>query len=270
MSNLRNLRYSSRTCPDSNFHGAHMGPTWRQQDPGGPHVGPMNLAIRVCLHTVITGTEWDFSCCPITKPNYLPNQDDITLLLCRFINHSIWYSRYDGMILWLLFFVIFHSKILRFNPQLYRFISTHILTYLACIRGLVAMIRCHITNIRRSLDSFIVICGNLHTDKTVFLYWYAPTHHHTPHPHPTPPHWSYKSFGRELSNVSCQYSFLDRNTPSAASEVLSWSSLSLAKFSVIENRRCYISETFKAQERYWAKEASNTRVGTTRHSPDTV
>ena len=22
-----------------------MGPTWGQQDPGGPHVGPMNLAI---------------------------------------------------------------------------------------------------------------------------------------------------------------------------------------------------------------------------------
>ena len=26
-----------------------MGPTWGQQDPGGPHVGPMNLAIWVWL-----------------------------------------------------------------------------------------------------------------------------------------------------------------------------------------------------------------------------
>ena len=26
-------------------HGANMGPIWGQQDPGGPHVGPMNLAI---------------------------------------------------------------------------------------------------------------------------------------------------------------------------------------------------------------------------------
>ena len=25
-------------------HGAYMGPNWGQQDPGGPHVGPMNLA----------------------------------------------------------------------------------------------------------------------------------------------------------------------------------------------------------------------------------
>ena len=33
--------------PDSKVHGAYRGPTWGRQDPGGPHVGPMNLAIRV-------------------------------------------------------------------------------------------------------------------------------------------------------------------------------------------------------------------------------
>ena len=32
--------------PDSKIHGANMGATWGRQDPGGPHVGPMNLAIR--------------------------------------------------------------------------------------------------------------------------------------------------------------------------------------------------------------------------------
>ena len=31
--------------PDSNVHGANMGPTWGQQDPGGPYVGHMDLAI---------------------------------------------------------------------------------------------------------------------------------------------------------------------------------------------------------------------------------
>ena len=31
--------------PDSKVHGASMGPIWGRQDPGGPHVGPMNLAI---------------------------------------------------------------------------------------------------------------------------------------------------------------------------------------------------------------------------------
>ena len=31
--------------PDSKVHGANMGPIWGRQDPGGPHVGPMNCAI---------------------------------------------------------------------------------------------------------------------------------------------------------------------------------------------------------------------------------
>ena len=31
--------------PDSKVHGANMGPIWGLQDPGGPHVGPMNFAI---------------------------------------------------------------------------------------------------------------------------------------------------------------------------------------------------------------------------------
>ena len=33
--------------PDSKVHGANMGPTWVLSSPDGPHVGPMNLAIRV-------------------------------------------------------------------------------------------------------------------------------------------------------------------------------------------------------------------------------
>ena len=33
------------TVPDNKFHGANMGPIWGWQDPGGPHVGPMDFAI---------------------------------------------------------------------------------------------------------------------------------------------------------------------------------------------------------------------------------
>ena len=33
--------------PNSKVHVAYMGPTWGRQDPGGHHVGPMNLANRV-------------------------------------------------------------------------------------------------------------------------------------------------------------------------------------------------------------------------------
>ena len=36
----------TQNTPDSKVHGAYMGPTWGRQDPVGPHVGPMILAIR--------------------------------------------------------------------------------------------------------------------------------------------------------------------------------------------------------------------------------
>ena len=35
------------STPDSKVHGANMGLIWGRQDPGGPHVGPMNFAIWV-------------------------------------------------------------------------------------------------------------------------------------------------------------------------------------------------------------------------------
>ena len=31
--------------PNSKVHGANVGSTWGQQDPGGPHVGPMNHTV---------------------------------------------------------------------------------------------------------------------------------------------------------------------------------------------------------------------------------
>ena len=37
--------------PDSKVHGTSMGPIWGWQDPGGPHVGPMNFAIWEAKHS---------------------------------------------------------------------------------------------------------------------------------------------------------------------------------------------------------------------------
>ena len=34
-----------RGSPDRKVHGANMRPIWGRQDPGGPHVGPMNFSI---------------------------------------------------------------------------------------------------------------------------------------------------------------------------------------------------------------------------------
>ena len=44
-----------KNIPDSKVHGVDMGPTWGRQDPGGPHVGPMNFAIWGWLYGKIRG-----------------------------------------------------------------------------------------------------------------------------------------------------------------------------------------------------------------------
>ena len=39
-----NIFLSRYNTPDIKVYGAIMGPTWSRQDPGGPCVGPMDLA----------------------------------------------------------------------------------------------------------------------------------------------------------------------------------------------------------------------------------
>ena len=46
--------------PDSEVHGANMGPTWVLSAPDGPHVGPMNLAIS---DVIITASFHRVACC---------------------------------------------------------------------------------------------------------------------------------------------------------------------------------------------------------------
>ena len=43
--------------PDNKIHRANMGPTWVLSSPGGPHVGPMNLAIRGILDNTLRPAE---------------------------------------------------------------------------------------------------------------------------------------------------------------------------------------------------------------------
>ena len=54
--------YNAIQCniPDSKVHGANMGPIWGRQDPGGPHVGPMNLVIwdGIAHITAVTDAEY--------------------------------------------------------------------------------------------------------------------------------------------------------------------------------------------------------------------
>ena len=47
--------------PDSKVHGANTGPIWGRQDPGGPHVGPVNFAIWEASHFIMSSTGIEIS-----------------------------------------------------------------------------------------------------------------------------------------------------------------------------------------------------------------
>ena len=53
---------ASQITPDNKCHGATMGPILGRQDPGGPHVGPMNFAIwdlpHDCLFNRLCRCKW--------------------------------------------------------------------------------------------------------------------------------------------------------------------------------------------------------------------
>ena len=44
--------HSLEHVPDSKVHGTNIGPTWVLSALDGPHVGPMNLAIRCCIFSL--------------------------------------------------------------------------------------------------------------------------------------------------------------------------------------------------------------------------
>ena len=95
---------------DSKVHGANMGPIWGRQDPGGPHVGPMNFVIwvdipktfciiihEILLDDCITSASEVVRLTGLILINTLrPKQnsrhflDDI--FKCIFLNENVWMS----------------------------------------------------------------------------------------------------------------------------------------------------------------------------------
>ena len=78
---LKHICVPSSYCPDSKVYCANMGPIWCRQDPGGPHIGPMNFVISVGLqnHTRFVHSE-PFPCCSI---------EDTLALMCGGWSHII-------------------------------------------------------------------------------------------------------------------------------------------------------------------------------------
>ena len=70
---LINVIVTWNLYPDSKDHGANMGPTWVLPAPGGPHIGPMNLAIRV-VFWIFRSSEILLKWCPMACGAYIiPN-----------------------------------------------------------------------------------------------------------------------------------------------------------------------------------------------------
>ena len=51
--------------PVSKVHGASTGPTWVMSAPGGPHIGPMKLAIRVVIEGLVFAG--DYTLCHLPR-----------------------------------------------------------------------------------------------------------------------------------------------------------------------------------------------------------
>ena len=88
-----NISTEVERFPDSKVHGANMGPTWVLSAPGGPHVGPTNLAIRVVSLTALLSLD-ELKIVKITTFFFFDSlthsswQEDLPISSLCFILHS--------------------------------------------------------------------------------------------------------------------------------------------------------------------------------------
>ena len=77
--------------PDSKVHGANMGPTWILPAPDGPHVDPMNLAIRGGMElsenavSPVAKVSCTMSPCPLSKASAL----NVVLIVSLMMNQYV-------------------------------------------------------------------------------------------------------------------------------------------------------------------------------------
>ena len=96
--------------PDSKVHGANMGPTWVLSAPDGPHVGLMNLAIRIkCNH------QWS-PVKPLTWPVRMRYRVSLNELKLWFISC---FSHWSAVCSILLYHVIYGTHHVIYGTRLY-------------------------------------------------------------------------------------------------------------------------------------------------------
>ena len=65
-----------QASPDSKVHGANVGSIWGRQDPGGPHVGPMNFAIWEHIQSYVC----------MDKLVHLKHSNDVNIFILSWLN----------------------------------------------------------------------------------------------------------------------------------------------------------------------------------------
>ena len=73
--------------PDSKVHGANMGPTWVLSAPCGPHVGPINLAVRAAIQQEKGRTRvWTFRVSLVIYHKVNTSTVGFNVVLCHLIH----------------------------------------------------------------------------------------------------------------------------------------------------------------------------------------
>ena len=93
--------YDRHYHPDSKVHGANMGPIWVLSDPGGPHVGPINLVIMAGYSSKLTSVYFNWvvssSMPPLTRHWYYLLTYETQHAVVAGDIASVWYYLYKGM-----------------------------------------------------------------------------------------------------------------------------------------------------------------------------
>ena len=103
-----------RQNPDNKVHVANVGPTWGRQDPGGPHVGPVNLAIWECrqrfqIHFLDSCCIWlKFHCDLLPRVQWVVNNMSLLVKCFAMTRWQAIILTSHGLVYWLISICITH------------------------------------------------------------------------------------------------------------------------------------------------------------------
>ena len=139
--------------PDSKVYGANMGPTWVLSAPDGPHVGPMNLAIRG-----VSNSSWRLGSC-----------HSHTLVMWQVVHQECNHDTTDKKNM------INYVTLLAAVWNIMKITRGRLIMKMSCYRHMNYHYK-DIIRIRRSDECLIFIMENLIPGKTLFILRRGPNH----------------------------------------------------------------------------------------------